>query len=115
MTLETKTEWLLHGELEGKYSLESTDPRESEFVATCVRNSLLSYLSITYLLIWWFGPADTTATVSCFSEIQIGFTFLVPAHPGGPGKRAVKLVCVIWWFGKFVGLRRFWTVKSTPG
>ena len=29
-------------------------------------------------------------TVSCFSKIQIGFTFLVPAHPGGPGKRAVK-------------------------
>ena len=25
-------------------------------------------------------------TVSCFSEIQIGFTFLVPAHPGTPGK-----------------------------
>jgi len=33
-------------------------------------------------------------TVSCFSKIQIGFTFLVPAHPGGPGKRAVKWVCV---------------------
>jgi len=33
-------------------------------------------------------------TVSCFSEIQIGFTFLVPAHPGSPGKRAVKWVCV---------------------
>ena len=33
-------------------------------------------------------------TVSCFSIIQIGFTFLVPAHPGGPGKRAVKWVCV---------------------
>jgi len=32
-------------------------------------------------------------TVSCFSEIQIGFTFLVPAHPGSPGKRAVN-VCV---------------------
>jgi len=31
--------------------------------------------------------------VSCFSEIQIGFTFLVPAHPGIPGKRAVKGVC----------------------
>jgi len=29
-------------------------------------------------------------TVSCFSEIQIGFTFLVPADPGSPGKRAVK-------------------------
>jgi len=33
-------------------------------------------------------------TVSCFSKIQIGFTFLVPADPGSPGKRAVKWVCV---------------------
>jgi len=33
-------------------------------------------------------------TVSCFSKIQIGFTFLVPAHLGSPGKRAVKQVCV---------------------
>jgi len=33
-------------------------------------------------------------TVSCFSNIQIGFTFLVPAHPGSPGQRAVKRVCV---------------------
>ena len=33
-------------------------------------------------------------TVSCFSEIQIGFTYLVLAHPGSPGKRAVKQVCV---------------------
>jgi len=33
-------------------------------------------------------------TVSCFSEIQIGFTFLVPAYLGSPGKRAVKRVCV---------------------
>jgi len=29
-------------------------------------------------------------TVSCFSKIQIGFTFLVPAHPGSPAQRAVK-------------------------
>ena len=33
-------------------------------------------------------------TVSCFSKIQIGFTFLVPAHLGSPGKRAVKRLCV---------------------
>jgi len=33
-------------------------------------------------------------TVSCFSKIQIGFTFLVPAHLGSPGKRTVKRVCV---------------------
>jgi len=25
-------------------------------------------------------------TVSCFSKIQIGFTFLVLAYPGSPGK-----------------------------
>jgi len=25
-------------------------------------------------------------TVSCFSKIQIGFTFPVPAHPGSPGR-----------------------------
>jgi len=33
-------------------------------------------------------------TVSCFSKIHIGFTFLVPAHLDSPGKRAVKRVCV---------------------
>jgi len=37
-------------------------------------------------------------TVSCFNKIQIGFTFLVPAHPGSPGKRAVKRVCVCLWY-----------------
>ena len=30
-------------------------------------------------------------TGSC---LQIGFTFLVPAHPGSPGQRTVKRVCV---------------------
>jgi len=35
-------------------------------------------------------------TVSCSSKIQIGFTFLVPAHPGCPGKEAVKWLFV--WF-----------------
>jgi len=29
-------------------------------------------------------------TVSCCSKVQIGFTFLVPAYPGCPGKEAVK-------------------------
>jgi len=31
-------------------------------------------------------------TVSCFSKIQIGFTFLVLAHLGSPGKMAIKRV-----------------------
>jgi len=34
-------------------------------------------------------------TVSCFSKIQIGFTFLVPAHPGSPGEGPLNgCVCV---------------------
>ena len=32
--------------------------------------------------------------VSCFSKIQVVFTFLVPAHLGSPGQRAVKQVCL---------------------
>ena len=56
----------------------------------------------TGMVIWLEQDADLhmaqlmplTPTVSCFSKIQIGFTFLVPAHPGSPRKRAVKRVCV---------------------
>ena len=33
-------------------------------------------------------------TVSSSSKIQIGFTFLVPAHPDSPWQRAVKRMCV---------------------
>ena len=33
-------------------------------------------------------------TVSCFSKIHIGFTFLVLDDPGSPRQRAVKRVCV---------------------
>jgi len=32
--------------------------------------------------------------VSCFSKIQIGFTFLIPADLGSPGKRAIKWMYV---------------------
>jgi len=35
-------------------------------------------------------------TVSCFSKIQIGFTFLVPAHPGSAGKGPLNgCVCCV--------------------
>ena len=39
-------------------------------------------------------------TVSCFSKIQIGSTFLVPAHLGSPGKGPLNgcvCVCVCAW------------------
>jgi len=38
-------------------------------------------------------------TVSCFSKIQTGFTFLVPAHLGSPGKGSLNgCVCVSLFF-----------------
>ena len=39
-------------------------------------------------------PMPLPLTVSCFTKIQIGFTFLVLADPGSPGQRAIKRVCV---------------------
>jgi len=40
-------------------------------------------------------------TVSCFSKIQIGFTFLVLADVGSSRKRAVKRVCVCVLYSSF--------------
>jgi len=38
-------------------------------------------------------------TVSCFSEIHIGFTFLVLDHPGSPGKGQLNAhVCLYYIF-----------------
>jgi len=56
-------------------------------------------------------------TVSCFSKIEVGFTFLVPAYPGSPGKRAVQCliysayitwqdVCCICFVGNFCYIRK---------
>ena len=58
------------------------------------------YLSVAMQTCTWFADLHMAQlmplplTVSCFSKIQIGFTFLVPAHPGSPGQKAVKRVCV---------------------
>ena len=41
------------------------------------------------------GLMPLPLTVSCFSKIHIGFTFLVLAHPGSPGRRAIKRVYVL--------------------
>ena len=35
-------------------------------------------------------------TVSCFSKIQIGFTFLVLAHQGSPGKGPLNGCVCVW-------------------
>jgi len=41
--------------------------------------SHLTHHSLTHLM-------PLLLTVFCFSKIQTGFTFLVPAHPGSPAK-----------------------------
>ena len=63
----------------------------------------LSVWSEVQTCIWpsWYGIWPLT--VSCFSKIQIGFTFLVPAHLGSPRKRAVKRVCVCSWTSPLQG------------
>jgi len=40
-------------------------------------------------------PMPLPLTVCCFCKIQIGFTFLVPAHPGSRGQRPVKRVLLL--------------------
>jgi len=44
-------------------------------------------------------------TVSCFSKIHIGFTFLVQAHLGGPGQMAIN--------GCVCGISQISTVTTT--
>ena len=52
-------------------------------------------------------------TVPCFSKIQIGFTFLVPAHPGSPGKRAINgCVCVCVLSGTIYRVHRYEQTKG---
>jgi len=41
-------------------------------------------------------------TVSCFSKIQIGFTFLVPAHPGIVPEKGPLNVCSVVVVTKFI-------------
>jgi len=52
-------------------------------------------------------------TVSWFSKIQIGFTFLVPAYPGSPGQRVVKWVCVLLYTGWAKKPDYFWQLITS--
>jgi len=51
---------------------------------------------------------------SCLSKSQIGFTFLVQAHPGSPGQRAVKWVCVLYSFFQQFSLSRLQVCSRKP-
>ena len=75
----------------------------------------LSVWSKVQTCIWpiWCHCHSLPLTVSCFCKIQIGFTFLVPAHLGSPGKGAVKRVCVWlnWW--KASNIMSSWVSNSS--
>ena len=70
--------------------------QEGHLACKKLSGGVLAWLSV------WSDVADLhmaqriplPLTVCCFSKIQIGFTFLVPANPGSPGQRAFKRVCV---------------------
>jgi len=55
-------------------------------------------------------------TITCFSKIQIGFTFLVPAHPGNPrqspeGRKTDMHVCLlvlVLTICIYVGIKALW-------
>jgi len=71
--------------------------QEGHLACEKLSSGILAWLSV------WIENADLhmaqlmplPLTVSCFSKIQIGFIFLILAHLGSPGQRAVKLVCVL--------------------
>jgi len=73
---------LLVGRQEGHPACKKTEWRGAGIV-TCLKRGADLHMSQLMPL---------PLTVSCFSTI--GFTFLVPAHLGSPGKRAIKRVCV---------------------
>ena len=77
--------------------MQSVGRQEGHQVCKKLSGGVLAWFSVwseMQTCIWPSYCHCHSLTVSCFSKIQIGFTFLVPAHPGSPGKRAVKRVCV---------------------
>jgi len=75
---------LLVGRQEGHPACKKTEWWGADVVICLEQDADLHMAQLTLLPL----------TVSCFSKIQIGFTFLVPAHPGSPGQTTVKRVCV---------------------
>jgi len=75
---------LLVGRQEGHPACKKTELRGAGVVICLERGADL------HMAQWMPLPL----TVSCFSKIQIGLTFLVPAYPGSPGQRVIKRVCV---------------------
>jgi len=74
----------LNGQQEGHPACEKTEWWAAGIVICLERGAHLHMAQLITLPL----------TVSCFSKIQTGFTFLVPVHLGSTGQRAIKRVCV---------------------
>jgi len=75
------------------------DRDTSVFLVLTLLHSLQKNV-LAWLSVWsevqtciWFSRCHCHS-LSRFSKIQTGFTYLVPAHPGSPRQMAVKRVCV---------------------
>jgi len=68
--------------------------QEGHLACKKLSGGVLAWLSVRGADLPMAQLMPLSLTVSCFSKIQIGFTFLVPAYLGSPGKSAVKQVCV---------------------
>jgi len=75
---------LLVGRQEGHLACKKTERWDAGVVVCLQRGADLHMAQLMPL----------SLTVACFTKIQIGFTFLVLAHPGSPGQRTIKWVCV---------------------
>jgi len=64
--------------------------RKASWVKSWVMGCWHCYLSRARCRLAYAQLMPLPLTVSCFSKIQIGFTFQVLAHPGSPRQRAVK-------------------------
>ena len=106
------SEWQWHqlGHMQVCTSLQTITTPAPHHCSVCTKTVLNNCSIFTWITEWWDAGvvvcleqgADLhlarlmplPLTVSCFSKIQIGSTFLVSAHLGSPGKRAVKRMCV---------------------
>jgi len=75
---------LLVGDRKGTRPVKNSEWRGAGVVICLVRGADLHMAHLTPLPL----------TVSCFSKIQIGFAFLVPAHPGSPREKGPLNGCV---------------------
>jgi len=73
--------------------------REEHPACKKLSNEVLAWLlawNKVQIICMWSSWRHCHPVISCFINIQIGLTFLVPVYPGCPGKEAVSCLSVYW-------------------